>query len=228
MNNQPHSDAVSKTRKKFEPWLESYLRKRCPELESDLLAAIDAFDRLENGADVTEESLSPIVEAVKSSRRPLYENASDFMQVLTSQYPLARDIVKQLANDSASHVRFNAILCVGNQAPQDFKIDIITAGLLDKSATVRTKAADWALRLRLDGITPELEVALKKERNRGARETMELTLPLLRDGYILRPAGDGQVAITVSTPRATVSTRYMNASEIESRGIEAVVAELRG
>ena len=66
-------------RDRFQPWLENYLRPRYPELEAPLMAAVDAFDAVLQTGELLPERLRPIVDAVSSSRGPLYENASGFM-----------------------------------------------------------------------------------------------------------------------------------------------------
>ena len=167
---------MKKTRAYYEPWLRDYLRKRQPDLEPQLLAAIDAYDTIqeENRLDAT--SLAPIVEAASSSRRPLYENATEFLGKLTGEYTLAQESVERMAVDSRSHVRFNAILCLTKATPLDFTLRLIRQGLRDKSANVRGKAADWAGRLRIRAVVPDLAAALAVEKNTKAKETIEFEL----------------------------------------------------
>src|SRR5262249_14929798 len=140
---------MKKTRAYYEPWLRDYLRKRQPDLEPQLLAAIDAYDTIQEEKRLDAGLLAPIVAAASSSRRPLYENATELLGKLTGEYAIARDSVEGMAVDSRSHVRFNAILCLKKTTPIDFTLRIIRRGLRDKSANVRGKAADWAGRLRI-------------------------------------------------------------------------------
>jgi hypothetical protein len=128
---------MKKTRAEYEPWLRDYLRKRQPDLVPPLLAAIDAFDAIQDENRLYESLLAPIVGAASSSRRPLYENATVFLGKLTTEYALARESVEKMAVDSRSHVRFNAILCLENATPLDFTLRLLRQGLRDKSAKVR-------------------------------------------------------------------------------------------
>src|SRR5262249_42283979 len=168
--------------------------------------------------------LAPIVEAASSSRRPLYENATSFLGKLTAEHRLARESVERMAADARSHVRFNAILCLKKAMPLEFTLRLIRQGLRDRSANVRGKAADWAGRLRVREVVPDLEAALAAEKNAKAKQTIEFELRLLRDGYILEENKDGTFCVTAFTPNGCGS-RYFQRTEIEQRGIEGIVAE---
>jgi hypothetical protein len=215
---------MKKTRDYYESWLRDYLQKRQPDLVPPLLAAIDAYDTIQEENRLDAGLLAPIVAAASSSRRPLYENVTEFLGKLTTEYALARQSVETMAVDSRSHVRFNAILCLTKTTPLDFTLRIIRQGLRDKSATVRGKAADWTGRLRLRQVVPDLEAAFAVEKNTKARETIEFELRLLRDGYILEQEENGTFCVTAFTPIGCGSRRFKG-TEIEQRGIEAIVAE---
>ncbi len=105
---------MGSTRSSFEPWIETSLRPRYPELEAPLLAAIDAFDAIQEQNRVSLELLGPIIDAASSSRRPLYENATEFLGALTGRFEEAREAVTRMSRDPKSQVRFNAILSVNS------------------------------------------------------------------------------------------------------------------
>ena len=98
--------------------MRDYLRKRQPDLEPPLLAAIDAFDTVQEENRLDSALLAPIVDAASSSRRPLLESATGFLGKLTGKYPLARQAVEEMALHPLSHVRFNAILCLKETTPR--------------------------------------------------------------------------------------------------------------
>jgi hypothetical protein len=216
---------MKKTRADYEPWLRDYLRKRQPDLEPPLLAAIDAFDTIhdENRLDAT--LLAPIVEAASSSRRPLYDSATSFLGKLTADHALARESVERMAADTRSHVRFNAILCLRKATPIEFTLRLIRQSLRDKSANVRTKAADWAGHLRIRELVPDLEAALAAETNAKAKQTIEFELRLLRDGHILEPARDDGYYVTTYCSDG-IASRWVARSELEQRGIQVIIAEV--
>ena len=215
---------MTSTRDRFEPWLSECLRIRYPELEPPLLAAIGAYDSIKRVRQVTPELLEPIVSAASSSRRPLYENASDFLANLTGHFEEARSAVWEMAHHPKSHVRFNAILCVGRTTPPDFVLAVLRHGLVDGSSRVRWKAADWAGRLRLRELVPELEQAVEAETNEKARGTIEFELKLLRDGYIIEEEPDGGYLVTTFVPDG-ISTMYVSAADLEAKGVEGIIRD---
>jgi len=216
---------MGSTREEYEPWLRDYFRKRYPELESALLEAIDAFDATKELDRINSEQLRPIVQAASSSRCPLYENTTGLLGQLSVKHEEARKAIEAMATDAQSHIRFNAILCLGKSTPPDFTLRLIRQGLRDKSARVRLKASDWAGRLRIREVVPELEEALAREKNEKAKKTIEFDLGLLRDGYILEPLPDGPVSVTTFC-RSGLSIRHVKKAELDTRGLKSILGEL--
>lgn len=171
MSNVRPQSPVSSTRAEFASWIDGYLRKRHPELEAPLLNALDAFDAIAGSASSNEDTLVPLLEAAKSTRVPLYENATTLLGKLADRNEFVRAAVTEMAADPRAHVRFNAILCIAeNDHPSEFGLRLVEARLRDKSARVREKAADWALRCRMVKLLPTLRRALQGETNERARE----------------------------------------------------------
>jgi hypothetical protein len=209
----------------FEPWLRDRLRQRYPELEAPLVRAIDAFDAIEDKKCISSELLAPIVEAASSPRTPLWENAIDLLGRLGTQYAEAREAVIAMAQHSRSNVRFNAICCLRKSTPAAMTLQVLREGLCDRSARVRWKAADKALSLRLQEIVPELEQAYAVEKNPRGKTEISFALKMLRDGYILERWPDGTCQVTTFISNG-VSGRNVSESELQRRGIQAIVAEI--
>jgi hypothetical protein len=214
-------------RDRFQPWIENSLRPRFPELEAPLMAAIDAFDAVQQTGKLPPESLRPIVDAVSSPRTLLYENACGFMRTLSAEWPEVNAAILAMSQSSKAHIRFNAILCLGKSTPSDIVEKVLKSGLLDKSSRVRIKAADWIGRLRKAEFVPELTAALSIEQNVEARSTIEFELRLLRDGYILEPASGGSYDITVYIEEGGVRSSYVSQETLNKLGIEKVASKLR-
>lgn len=216
-------------RERFEPWLQSYLRPRYPELEEPILRAIDAFDAIQETGRITPDRLAPIIDAVQSPRTPLSENASNLLSRLTGHYSEACNALQVLSHHSQSHVRFNAIISTGNSTPCPLALQIVREGLRDKSSRVRTKAADWILRRRFRECISDLEAALALEKHAETRETIDCGLRLLRDGYILGDERGGRVSVWVLLPddsQCSSKGGFIDQSELAKRGIDVIVQEL--
>jgi hypothetical protein len=190
------------------------------------MAAVDAFDAVQRSGKLLPAQLRTLVDTVSSPRRPLYENACDFMRVLSLKWPEVTAAIRTMSRSTKAHVRFNAILCLGSKTDEGVIDVVLKSALGDKSARVRAKAADWIGRLRRKELVPELAGALAAERNVAARATMEFELRLLRDGYILDPAKSGGYNLTVHTQDGT-SGRWVDEATLRSEGVEAIAAELR-
>ena len=87
------SSSVQKRRDRLQSWIEKTLRPCCPELEAPLMAAVDAFDLARQTGELPPERLRPILAAVSSSRRPLYENTCELMGILSASWPEANDAI---------------------------------------------------------------------------------------------------------------------------------------
>jgi hypothetical protein len=216
-----------KQRDRFQPWVEKSLRPRFPELEAPLMAAVDAFDLVQRTDELLPQRLRPILDAVSSSRRGLYENTCEFMQILSAKWPEANEAIVAMSQSTKAHVRFNAILCLGDSTPGTTVERILKSGLLDKSSRVRRKAADWICRLRKTEFVPELAIAQSSEPDAKVRSGMEFSLRLLRDGYILRPGESGFYELTVLRDDGSVIGTSVKDETLRTRGVDAIASELR-
>jgi hypothetical protein len=174
---------TSHLRPNLEPWIDSYLRKRYPELERPLLDAVQAYDEMDSSAIVDPTRLKPLLDAASSARAPLYENATHLLGDLAVIHEAARHAVIEMASNSTAQVRFNAILCVDKAAPRSFALHVVRNGLTDGSARVREKAADWAYRCSLHELTPDLVTALQRESNANAKSCIGFALEKLSPAH---------------------------------------------
>ncbi|MEM8866588.1 MAG: hypothetical protein AAGF31_13685 [Planctomycetota bacterium] len=213
-------------REDYESWIRDTIEPRDPELVQPIRNALDAFGKIQSDGRVDAELLAPIVEAAESHRRPMYEMAAGLLQSLTAEHAEARESVTRMASDKKSQVRFNAVICLGSDTPRDYSVGLVRQALADKSAKVRQKAADWAQRLRMTEIVVDLERALATESNTATKQTIEFSLPLLRDGYIIEDEGDDELSITIPHDRGITGLR-MSREELAQKGISAVIAEVQ-
>jgi hypothetical protein len=213
---------VPTNREHLQAALQDYLRRQ-PELEPELLAALEEDIR---ARDLSTAALLPHLVAAASSRHvPIFENVCPLLGELTEQLAAARDAVSIMADDSRAHVRFNSILCLGERTPRAFSLGLLRRGLRDRSSRVRSKAADWALNLRLRELIPDLAEAAIRERATPARSEIEFALRLLRDGYIAGPERDGHLDLTVLRDSGIFS-REVSAKDVTDRGIPAIIKAL--
>jgi len=214
---------MKKARDIYESFLRE-LREQHPQTEPVMRAAIDAFDSIQAAKRTTERQLQAIVEAASDSRKMIFEIPVDFLDQLTEKHAEACEAVSKMAVDKRSHIRFNAIMCIGKAAPLAFKLKLLRQGLHDKISKVRQKSADWTGRLCLRELVPALEVAVAMEKDAQTKATMEYTLNSLKGGHTVKHESDGTVAVTKFTLNGG-ETRWFEKAEVDRRGIEAILAE---
>lgn len=200
------------------------LERTFPQDVEMMRAVFNAFDAMQAGTPVTWKLLQPIMTAASDSRKLIFDVPTGYLNRLSCQHAEAREAVAKMADDPNAFTRVNAIMCIGNGAPLDFKVKLLRQGLGDKSSKVRQKSADWTGRLCLTQLVPELERAVAAEENAKAKAAMEYALNCLKGGYTVRQEADGTVAITKFSHNGG-TTRWCEQDELDRRGMEALLAE---
>lgn len=217
---------MERKRPRFEAWLQGRRGPREPELERALLAAVDAFDVVNETGKLQDEELRLILDAASSSRALLWMNVVDLLGKLSEQWPAAAEAVMDMSRSPKAHVRFNALCCLKTGTPNAVVNTVLKAGLVDRSSRVRWKAADRTEGLEKINLIPELTAAFEVEQNAKTRNSIEHHLLLLRDGYIVEQEPDGGFQVTART-RGGIIGRGVTAEEFRAKGIGMIVSELR-
>jgi hypothetical protein len=184
----------------YRTWIDEYLEE--PDKRRLALAALDAFDRIENAAMISEDDLAPIIEASSCRFVRVWEIGVDLLYRLARQNEVARNGILKMFRDRKAAIRFQAIVMLGwaNLSPP-FTKSLIRLGLRDKSHQVRSKLAEVACRHGFADLIPDLEASLATETHSGARESLEFCLALLRDGYLLQRIGGKLTGLWVKGER---------------------------
>ena len=164
-------------RQYIQDYIRRFVRPKRPELENILL---DAFDALQTDRLLSERTLAGIADGASDRHANVYETCTEFLGEAASKDDRALKKIQDMAASTLAHVRHNALLCLGPCVPSRFSSDLIRAALADKSARVRCKAADWAQRLSLREVEPELLVASKVETDQITIEVMRAALRSMR------------------------------------------------
>jgi hypothetical protein len=154
-------------------------------------------------------------------------NASELLQALSARWPAATSgaILDLLASKKA-HARFAGLCSTTRHTEPELLRTILRRGLKDKSARVRRKAADRLERLERRDLLPDLEQAMRLEKNAKTRRALQFHQRMLGDGYIVEDRAGGQISVWVRTSEG-YSGREVDAATVDEKGIAAVVAELR-
>ena len=106
--------SMPKARERFEPFVERRLAG-FPEIVEPLMAAVDAFDAIDERGERSQANLDKLVLAASSSRGPLCENICPYMRVLSGKWPAVADAILEMSKSSKGHIRFNAIIVWGKR-----------------------------------------------------------------------------------------------------------------
>jgi hypothetical protein len=213
-------------RSKDETWPVPLLRSQGPDLEPKLKDALAAYDAVAASASAATESVAPIVRAALDPHVAIHEPATQLLAHLTANHEAARIAVEKMAAQPNWQYRFNALMSLGPSSPKDFATQLVRRLLADASPRVREKAADQALQLGLGALGDALHEAAAKETSDTALTALEFSRDLLRDGYTVRPSGDGFL-VSVWTGNGATGSWYSRADFV-SRGLDAIVTSLRG
>lgn len=210
------------SKQEYISFIGEYIRPVRADLEAPLVAALDA---MEFGAALPDPLLQSVVEAASSERLPIYELSTTVLGKLAERDRNALEAILKMSKARQSHVRHNALLCLTEEMPIELCVDIVRSALMDKSVRVRRKAADWAGRLKLKAVLPDMEKAEAIEPDEATRNTIGYELRMLRDGYFVEPPDGGVSYVTVNSPKGGRTTFRAKSSDIEERGIAVIVSE---
>ena len=213
-------------REHYERWFASRRGPRNLHDETAALEAADAYDSMRLAGERSQQGVDLIIAAARNPHRLVWNCASDLLTKSIREWPELADIVAAVLKDRSATARFSAMCCVNRFMPSHVADAMISAGLLDKSGEVRWKAGDAANRLKRTELIPLLEEAAAAEKPGRVRRSLDDSLRRLRDGYVLDPMDDDSYSLSIDTATGSVG-RLFTKSEVELRGIPALIAELR-
>ena len=146
-----------------------------------LLRAADAYDAAQARGGPSSEQLAVIVEAASHRLASIWYDGIGILGRASEQWPEAAGAIGAMSRDRKAHVRFCALCSLRPGTPADVTDQMIKSGLVDRSASVRWKAADRAASLGRSHLAAEVEAALAVERNQKARRSMGFDLERLRN-----------------------------------------------
>ena len=213
-------------REHYEKWFKSRRGPRDRDVEAFILSAADAYDAIQVSGACSIEHLQRIVDVASSERGLAWNCGSDLLGKLAERWTQAADAILKMTTSPHAHVRFSAMCCVERGTPDVIGDAVLKAGIADKSAKVRWKAADTAEHFEKEHLLPQLIAALAAERNAKAKRSIERSMLMLRDGYTLTPMPSGELSLWIHTPIGSKG-KFIKAEDLQTKGIEAIISEMR-
>ena len=211
---------------RYAAWFERRRGPRDATDEADLLAVADAYDAAMQSGTLSPEQLERVIKGASDPRALLWNNATYLLHKLSGKWPAAADAIATMFRSRKAQVRFAALCSLGRETPIAITDTLLKAGFRDKSSRVRWKAVDRANTLERRNLVPEITASLAAETDDRARRSIELDLRMLRDGHWLRPESPGRTSVTVRLHNG-IASKTVDDDELRTRGLEAILAELR-
>jgi hypothetical protein len=213
----------------YRTWINEYLGE--PERRHLASAALDAYERIEDSANLSAEELGPIVDAATCRFVRVWEIGADLLNRLAVRHHAAQNAIRRMLHDRKADVRFHAIALLGSSPlPRPFAASLIRLGLHDRSNEVRGKAAEAACQLGLTELIAELEASLAEEKHPIARRCLEFAVALLCDGYLVQKA-DGKVTnvwVRGERDRGWCVSVPMTEDDLRSGQLETIIESAKG
>jgi hypothetical protein len=210
---------------KAERYRQLYGRRK-DRLLATLLPVGVAYDEAQESGELTTKRIGLVIEAACDSQLLVAMNASELLQALSKRWTeTVAQAIQEIFQNPRAHARFAAICSLTKEIDDAVLVELLRAGLKDKSSRVRGKAATSAERLNRKDLLPELAVAVAVEKNTKARQGIEYHLRMLRDGYIINDKSEEPVYVWIRTASG-YSGRRLSTDTIKAKGLEEAAGEL--
>lgn len=153
--------------------LARFVRPKSRTLERSLLPVLDA---LSSGTEVSRKDLDATAQGASDKRPNIYHVSTEVLGLIAEKDERAMQLIREMSDAKLAHIRHNALLCLNSEIPTHESVSIIRKSLADKSSRVRSKAADWAYRLNLRILVPDLKAALRIEDDEEVAEELRNSL----------------------------------------------------
>jgi hypothetical protein len=156
----------------FEEWLKKQNRSNWQEGGTVLLSIADTCDRAIASGTLTPEQRKTIIDAASHKDSLVWGNTVDMIRELQQRGFDFGKTLREMSASKKANLRFSAMCCVIDETDPEFATEILAAGLSDRSAKVRWKAADKASTMRKLELLPAMEAALAIEKNKSIRDSL--------------------------------------------------------
>jgi hypothetical protein len=216
---------IAELAERFRKWLRNRPREPAERMAM-ALAAVDALEACKRGVSAT--TLRPLVIAASSPHKLVFETGCNLLVWLAARHTAAQDCFRNMARDKKATARFHAVAFLDEEHfSEPLRREIVQLALDDRSPSVRLKGIERAEQFRFTDFLPRLEEMQRTETNKGVRQTLAMHLPILRDGFFLRPAGDGNYLLIVRRRGGELGGPFISKKHYSEEFVRQQVARLR-
>jgi hypothetical protein len=167
------------------------------------LTAVDAFEILAADLSTDSEPLQNLVKAASSPHKLIFETGCHLLVHLAATQENCRQAIDAMAKSRSSTARFHAVAYLNTSLPEPLRLSVVNLALSDRSTRVRAKAIEQVEIFGFHQLLHRLEAMIASEQSPDVLRSLALHVPLLRDGFLLKPVPDGSgYTLTVRGPRS--------------------------
>ncbi len=201
----------------IEKWIQEYLVPKRPELADDFVEARRICLRVEESRVLEKGDHDRLLALSRSSHAPLGENVASMIGELYAKVPALGTIIRALAGGLRMHERINALVALSSHPATELHSELLSGLLKDKSAKVRTLAADKIIEHGLTGLGAELGAAIVRELKPAIVEAFREGLDHLYHGFHVRQTGE-EIWVTCRRPGMGSVSRLFASADYETEG----------
>ena len=206
-------------------WVRDYLKPRYPELVEPFLDALHIHATAKTRGELEPSELDRLLAHATSSRSPLGENAAGLLGDLLQQFTSVNGAIRELAAGKHLRERLAALVALCSSPSTDLHVELYTLLLRDRSARIRSLAADKIVGAGMVELASELEAAANREKNEELRQELFNGKELLVQGfYVLHK--ESSVWVTCRGPGSSCVGKVFSLTEFESKGHEWITTQL--
>jgi hypothetical protein len=209
MNNSPSDYRAA--------WVREYLAPRHPDLVGAYLEACSIYESGKTSGSLDEADAERLLAYARSSRAPLGENAATMLGELCAGRSALGAAIRSLATSRRVHERVNALVALHSCPPTELHVELLAFLLRDKSARVRTLAAEKIVHHRIEQLANALEEAAARETNVAVANQLRAELDYLHQGFHARREGE-IIWVTCRPPSGASVSKLFTLKEYQTAG----------
>jgi hypothetical protein len=198
-------------------WVREYLAPRYPDLVGAYLEACSIYESGKASGSLDQADAERLLAHARSSRTPLGENAATMLGELCASRSALGAAIRSLATGRRVHERVNALVALHSCPPTELHVELLAFLLRDKSARVRTLAADNIAHHRIKQLSNALEEAATRETNVEVANQLRAELDHLHQGFHARREGE-RVRVTCRPPSGASVSKLFTPEEYQIAG----------
>jgi hypothetical protein len=198
-------------------WVREFMAPRHADLVAAYLQARSIYERGKMSGSLDQAEVERLLAHARSSRTPLGESAATMLGELCAGIPAVGAAIRTLATGKRVHERINALVALHSSPSTELHVELLAFLLRDRSARVRTLAADKVVHQGIKQLAGALEEAATQETNVEVANQLRADLDYLHRGFHARREGEN-VWVTCRPPSGGSFSKLFTPEEYQTAG----------